>query len=710
MNNNIKKIFTLIAVFASISAVAQQHPSLMLTKANLTAVKQGIQKYPLLTSSFKALKEEADLALVQPINVPTPADGGGGISHEQHKKNYKNVLACATVYQLTQEVKYAAHAKAILMQYAKQYNTWGRHPKRKQTPGGKLFWQNLNDCVWLVYMIQGYDGIYDYCTPKERTYLTDSLWTPVVYEQTVVNQKIFNLIHNHATWSTAGVGMAGYVCGKKEWVEMALKGTNKDGKSGFLKQIDDLFSPDGYYEEGPYYLRYAIQPFIIFARAINQYQPELKIYEYRNNLLKKAVDCDLQCTYTNKVFIPINDALKDKTYETEELVYAVNIAYGDMGASNDLLDIAKQQNRVIVSDVGLKVAKAIAEGKTKPFKYNPQFIRDGANGTMGGVGLLRSGNNTNQTLAVLKAGTQGMGHGHFDRLNVLFFDNNVEVLTDYGSARFLNVETKTGGGYTKENDTWAKATIAHNTVTVDKTNQYKGEWEESEKTAPSLVYFDANKKYQVVSAEENNAYPDVKMLRTAILFQPEGAESPLLLDVFKLRSANEHLYELPFWYNGHLTNINFKYKNNNTQLNVLGKTDGYQHIWLNAEGNVNKPNGAITFLNNRKFYTTSFLADTATKVQFVTLGAKDPEFNLRSEKAYILTQPKATNHTFVNITEPHGKNNPIAEFTVGFMPVTKNIQLISDNENTTVFSFEYNNKTYTIKLQYKNKEQFLTIQ
>ncbi|MBP9739841.1 MAG: heparinase, partial [Chitinophagaceae bacterium] len=87
-----------------------------------------------------------------------------------------------------------------------------------------------------------------------------------------------------------------------------------------------------------------------------------------------------------------------------------------------------------------------------------------------------------------------------------------------------------------------------------------------------------------------------------------------------------------------------------------------------------------------------------------------PEFNLRSEKAYILTQPKATNHTFVNITEPHGKNNPIAEFTVGFMPVTKNIQLISDNENTTVFSFEYNNKTYTIKLQYKNKEQFLTIQ
>jgi hypothetical protein len=403
---------------------------------------------------------------------------------------------------------------------------------------------------------------------------------------------------------------------------MALKGSKKDGKSGFLKQIDDLFSPDGYYEEGPYYLRYAIHPFILFARAIQQYQPELKIYEYRNSLLKKAVNCDLQCTYTNKVFFPINDALKDKTYESEELVYAVDIAYGDIGAGDDLLDIAQQQKRVIVSDAGLKVAKAIAEGKTKPFVYKPQFITDGADGKSGGIGILRTGKNENQTLAVMKAGTQGMGHGHFDRLNILFYDNNVEVLSDYGAVRFLNVETKTGGGYTKENDTWGKATIAHNTLVVDKTDHYNSDWEQGEKSSPSLIYFDANNKYQVVCAEENKAYKDVKMLRTAILFQPEGAESPLLLDVFKIRSSTEHQYDLPFWYQGHLTNINFKYKSNTTQLNTLGTKDGYEHIWLNAEAKVGNANGAITFLNNRKFYTTTFLADTSTKVEFVTLRSQ----------------------------------------------------------------------------------------
>jgi len=707
-----KNLFSIAAIaLLSITSQAQQvqHPSIMLTKKNVEAIRAGVNKYPLFKSSYDEVKKDADKAIASPINVPTPKDGGGGITHEQHKNNYKAALACGITYQLTKDGKYARYVKDMLLEYAAVYNTWPRHPKRKQNPGGKMFWQNLNDCVWEVYMIQAYDCVYDYISATERKKIEDDLFAQVVKELTEVNGKIFNLIHNHGTWSDAAVGMTGYVCGRKDWVEMALKGSKKDGSTGFLKQLDELFSPDGYFTEGPYYQRYAIQPFIIFARAIQQYQPELKIYEYRNGLLKKAVQTDLQCTYTNKVFFPVNDALKDKTYESEELIYAVDISYSDIEATDDLLDIAKAQGRVIVSDAGFKVAKAIAEGKTKPFVYKPMWITDGRDGKEGGLGILRSGKNTDQTCVVMKAASQGMGHGHFDRLNILFYDNNVEVLSDYGAVRFLNVETKTGGGYTKENDTWGKATIAHNTLVVDKTSHYKGDETLGEKAAPHLVYFDANNNFQVVSAEENNAYSDVKMLRTAILFKPEGAENPLLLDVFKARSEKEHRYDLPFWYQGHLTNINFKYSTNKSQLSTLGDNNGYQHVWLNAEGKVGAGNGAITYLNNRKFYTTTFIADSTTQVEFVTTGANDPEFNLRTEKAYILTQPKATNHTFVNITEPHGKNNPIAEFTVGFTPVTKNLKLISDDDNGTTFSFEYNKKTYTVQLQYNNKQQFITI-
>jgi oligo-alginate lyase len=686
-----------------------QHPSIMLTKKNVESVRAGIVKYPLLKSSYEEVRQQADKAIASAIKVPTPADGGGGITHEQHKENYKQVAACGIVYQVTKEKKYAEHVKNMLLQYAAVYNSWPRHPKRKQEPGGKIFWQNLNDCVWLVYMIQGYDCVYDYVSADDRRKIDTDLFTPVVKELSEVNSKTFNLIHNHATWSTAAVGMTGYVLGRKDWVEMALKGSDKSGKTGFLKQLDELFSPDGYYAEGPYYQRYAIQPFIIFARAIEQYQPELKIYSYRNGVLKKAVETSLQTTYTNKAFFPINDALKDKTYESEELVYAADIAYSDMNAADDLLDIVQQQGRVIVSDAGLKVAKAIAENKTKPFVYKPMWISDGADGKSGGIGILRSGPNKNQTLALLKAGTQGMGHGHFDKLNLLFFDNNVEVLSDYGAVRFLNVETKTGGGYTKENDTWAQQTVAHNTVVVDKTTQYGGEWEEAEKYHPTLVYYDANANYQVVSATDNNAYKGVQMTRTCILFKPGKAESPLLIDIFKLKSDQPHQYDLPFWYQGHITNTPFAIKNNNTQLSTLGVKNGYQHIWLTAAGNTNKSNGQITVLNNRKFYTTTFLSDSSTQVQFVLLGANDPQMNLRNEKGFILSQPSSTSHTFVNIIEPHGANNPVAESTIGFMPVVKQLKLLKDTDDTSIVEFTYNTKVYSVIINYKNKEQFITI-
>lgn len=707
--NNIKS-YILFFCLMSCANVFAQHPSIMLTKANVPALRDGINKYPLLQTSFATVKANADAALAAAIVVPTPKDGGGGVTHEQHKKNYQNMLACGTAYQLTKDVKYANYVKAVLLKYAELYNTWPEHPKRKQGHmGGKIFWQNLNDCVWLVYTIQAYDCIYDFLSAAERDNLQKNLWEPVIKELTVTNYDIFNKVHNHGTWSCAAVGMTGYVTGRKDWVEMALKGSNKDGKSGFLKQIDNLFSPDGYFAEGPYYQRYAIQPFMIFARAIQQHQPGLKIYAYRDSLLKKAVHTDLQLTYTNKVFFPVNDALKDKTYEGEELTYAVDIAYNDIYPAKDLLDIAQQQKRVVVSDAGLKVARDIAEKKATPFVYKPMFVRDGKDGKGGGIGVLRSGPNTNQTVVVMKGAGQGMGHGHFDRLNILFYDNNVEVFSDYGAARFLNVETKTGGGYTKENDTYAKQTVAHNTLVVDRKSNFNGDADAAELLPGEYFYFDANKDYQVVSEKENNAYKGVNIQRTAILFKPKDAGSLLLIDVLKSSADSIHTYDLPFWYQGHIVNTPFNILSNSTQLLPMGNDNGYQHLWVTATGGVAKGNGVITVLNNRKFYTTTFLSDDKTRVSFVMAGANDPQMNLRNEKAFMLTETGKANHTFINITEPHGANDPIAEFTTGANPKVTNIQLIKDEASETIVSFIYNRTTYTVTLNNNNAKQFITI-
>jgi len=689
---------------------AQTHPNLMLTADQVQAVRAGCEQYPLLKKSYQDVKVRADRALAEKMDVPVPKDGAGGYTHEQHKNNSANILACGIAYQITGQQKYVDYIDKMLLLYAAQYEQWPKHPKQKsnQIPG-KLFWQCLNDFVWQVTVIQGYDMAYNAIPAADRAKIEQHLFIPIMNYFTQDCKETFDLIHNHGTWCLAAVGITAYVIHKPEFVEMALKGSNKDGKTGFLKQLDELFSPDGYYTEGPYYQRYAIMPFVIFAKAIQQNQPQLNIFKYRNNILSKAIHAALQTTYTTGYFFPVNDAMKDKSFISDEMVYGVDIAYADIQPEADLLDIARQQNKVVVSNAGLAVAKAVAESKAKPFNYQSIFLTDGAKGDEGGLGILRYGSNASQQCLLLKAAGQGMGHGHFDRLNLLYYDNNGEVFSDYGSARFINIESKFGGDYLPENKTWAKQTIAHNTVTVDETSQYNANLKSAEAGHANKVYFENQGTLQVVSAREDKAYPGVGMLRTSILFKAEGMSKALMLDVFQVNSAAGHLYSLPFWYQGVITDASFKFSAVTNDLKALGTDNGFQHIWLNSDNQITSPDASITMLNDNRFHTTLFAGSSPVKVKLVTLGAGDPNMNLRNERGFIIEQKASGCQVFVSVTESHGKTDPTAETTTGAKTSLSGLTIINNDVNGTMFSFSIKGQKYTCTLNYNSKEKFIQI-
>ncbi len=207
-------------------------------------------------------------------------------------------------------------------------------------------------------------------------------------------------------------------------------------------------------------------------------------------------------------------------------------------------------------------------------------------------------------------------------------------------------------------------------IVVDETTNYNGKLSEAEKEHPEKLYFNTKQGLQVISAKEEGAYKGVSLIRTVAFISVDGLEKPLLLDVFKASSKDVHQYDLPFWYQGHLTNIPFKVDANTSQLKTLGKSNGYQHIWLNATGNVSKSSSSfLTFLNNKRFYTTSFITDANTEVKLVTLGANDPEFSLRNEKAFILSHKNTPDQTFVSITEAHGNTNPLLKLLQVIQPM-----------------------------------------
>jgi hypothetical protein len=654
----------LIALAANLpSAASGEHPRLLLSPDQAAHIRANLDESPGFAASLAATQAKIDAWFRSRPDVPVPKDPGGGYTHEQHKKNGIAIHDAGILYQLTGDAAYAGHAQALLLAYAELYPGLGEHPEAKNSSPGRLFWQGLNEAVWLVYAIQGYDAIFDTLSNGDRERIENRLLRPMADFLSVGSPQTFDRIHNHGTWAVAAVGMTGYVLDDEDYVRKALYGLDGSGTGGFLKQLDLLFSPDGYYTEGPYYQRYALMPFVLFARAIQANDPELEIFEQRDGVLLKAIVACVHQSYAG-LFFSINDALKDKGLDTVELRYGIAIAYALTGDPS-LLSIAERQRSYVLTGDGFETAKAIDAGLARPFDYRSVLLRDGHDGESGALAILRSGGEPLHQALVFKATAQGMGHGHFDKLNWLFYDNGREIVTDYGAARFLNVEQKDGGRYLPENKSWAKQTVAHNTLVVDGRSHFDGKLKVAERHHPEELFFETDEGIQIVGAVMEGTYDGVRFERTLALLDGVVAERPILVDVLRVESGEAHQYDLPLHFSGQVVASNRPLDSRTDELVPLGSGNGYQHLWLRATSRVEAGDSfALTWLNGNRFYTYTALAADDTEVLFTELGADDPHFNLRREQALILRVPAAEATVFVSVLEPHGEYSGSEEYTV----------------------------------------------
>lgn len=676
-----------------------EHPNLILTKQGVKEIRSQLGTIPIFDNSLQKVKEEVDAEITAGIETPIPKDYSGGYTHSRHKRNWFVLQKAGILYQILEDEKYAKYVKDMLMQYEEMYKTLPLHPKTRSYARGKLFWQSLNDSNWLVYVSQAYDCIYNYLTEEERNKLETNLFRPFADHISVDSPQFYQRVHNHSTWGNAAVGMIGLVMDDEDLIQRALYGIkgkemdktakdddggfiNKDGKAGFLANIEEPFSPDGYYNEGPYYQRYAMYPFLIFAEALHNVKPELKIFEYKEGVLLKSINALLNLSDANGDFFPLNDGQKGMSYYTGALVTAVDISYKYGNADAGLLSIAEKQNSVLLDDSGLAVALGIKNGKTKPFEKKSINLSDGPEGKQGGVGILR---NENIEL-VFKYASQGSSHGHYDKLSFSLYENGEEIIQDYGLARFVNIEQKGGGNYLKENKTWAKQTIAHNTVTQNETSHYKGKYEIGSQNHPDLHYFSSdNKSVQVVSSKVENTYSGTGMHRTMAIIKEEDFEKPYVLDIMKITSNKANKYDFPFYFFGQVLSTNFEYKTPET-LKPLGNKSGYQHLFVEGSGKATSENSKFSWFNNNKFYSLTSITDTKDELIFTRIGANDPHFNLRRDPALILRRNNSKNTTFVSVIESHGNYSPVTESAVNSKSNVKELKVILDSDAYTAIS------------------------
>lgn len=697
----LKILFITSACFLLPSAMsAADHPRLLFDKEDLVVMKEGMLSAPLFEKSIAEVIASADAALSKPINVPVPCDGGGGPVHEQHKSNYYEMMDCGIAYQFTGNPEYAERVGQMLKAYADLYPTLGYHQLGLSPVPGKLFWQTLNESVWLVHASVAYDCIKDTLTEDDRNIIETNLFVPMAEfimtgtEDNRANLKTFNKMHNHGTWATAAVGMAGLAMDRDDLVDKALYGTDLTGQNGgFLQQMDELFSPDGYFTEGAYYQRYALWPFVIFAQCLNNSRPELAVFDKRDHILSKAFDTLFQLSYDGE-FMHINDAM-EKGLSAQEIVYAANILYG-VEPDNEMLPyIARNyHNETIPCIGGFRLAQAVAEGKGKEPPFRSLVLHDGKDGSQGGIGIIRDTECDRNSALTMKATSHGLSHGHYDKLTMAFYDNGKEILPDYGASRFINLEAKNSGHYTRENDSFCKQSIAHNTLVADKTSHFGGVYKTSSKHHSDFLnhYVSPDGKVQGMTAQDNNAYSDkgIGMKRSLVYAELPGLEFPVVLDLMKVDSSTPHSYDMPYWYRGHLVSTNTKQNRSLTSLTPMGESHGYQHIWVDATCEpVSEDPMQFTFFNGDRMYSISTVTTSPATATIVRLGANDPDFNLREEKGWIVNVPEAADCTFASIIEPHGHYDVVRETAEGTTSSISALKIVSDSPEATQVEVVY---------------------
>ncbi|MDO7086556.1 alginate lyase family protein [Pseudocolwellia sp. AS88] len=683
---------------------AGEHPNLIMTKSGVEKIRKNLGKVPLFDATLKSVQKQVDAEIALGIDTPIPKDFSGGYTHQRHKQNFIIAQKAGALYQILQDDKYATYIKDMLFQYEAMYQGLPAHPQERSYARGKLFWQCLNDSNWLVYMSQAYDAIYDTLSEAEHKQLQDNLFRPFADYISIGNPQFYNRIHNHSTWGNAAVGMIALVMDDAELLKRALYGIEDDGldyglkdndggfikvkgqKAGFLANLEDPFSPEGYFTEGPYYQRYAMYPFLIFGIGMENVKPDMKVFQHKDNVLLKGVDALLNLSDADGEFFPLNDGQKGMSYYTPSLVTAVDIAYHYGNQDPKLLGIVEKQGAVLLNEAGLEAAIGVRDGKGKPFVKKSVNYSDGHDGKQGGVGILRYGNE--DLTLVFKYAAHGLSHGHYDKLSYSLYANGDEVLQDYGLSRFVNIGQKGGGNYLKENKTWAKQTVAHNTLTINEKSHFNGDYETGSKYHSDLYVFDSsNHDVQVVSATEANAYPGTKMHRTMAMIKLEAFEKPFVLDIMKVNSETKNQYDFPFYYMGQMIEANFEYDSPKS-LNPLGTSDGYQHLYLEGKGQAAANSTQFSWLGDGRFYTLTTATDSNDEILLTRLGANDPNFNLRRDAAIMLRRDNSKDTVFASVIEPHGSYDPVSEFSANSNSSISELKVVHDDEKYTAVSIK----------------------
>jgi hypothetical protein len=519
------------------------HPRLLIRADEVPSLKDRSRRLDWAQAVFEAEKKRADDWLNRTVTLPPRGsqwwhwyackkDGGRlqTVSATEHKCPvcahvytgwpYDDVVldrehgalanglrTLGLLYQLTGEAAYAAKAKEILLAYAARYTSYPLHNihGKEAIGGARVGPQTLDESTWLIPMCQGADMVWDTLTSEERRQAETGLFRPAAE---VIRQHRMG-IHNIQCWKNSAVGLVGLLLDDPELIADAVASAH-----GFHEQIARGVNADGQWYEGAWgYHFYTVSALLPLLEAGERCGLGLYAFERNGRSARLLFEGPFDLAMPNLLLPAFNDSgtvnLKgqSRTYE-----YAL-ARYGNPRFAQVIHPERKSLDALLIGVETLPTAPAEARGSR--------------NLPASGYAILEQGPLPQAAWLCLKYGPHGGGHGHDDKLNLLAYRNGVVLGLDPGTAAY-------GVPLQRE---WFRATIAHNTLTVDEGNQRPAEG--------TCLAFGADPAagLSAVLAEAGPIYPGLTYRRAVALC---GETLVLILDL--VTADTEHTFDLA-WHN-----------------------------------------------------------------------------------------------------------------------------------------------------------------
>ena len=423
------------------------------------------------------------------------------IYSKEHDRLTRDLSVCAWAYALTGEEAYARRAREILIGYANRYSQYpylsanmGKLTDQPGSSGGHVFEQTLNEAMWITEVSEAYALVRGAgaISAADHTAIREDLFLKV-YEN-IAKHKAGK--SNWQTYHNAAFMMIGGVLNRPDLVRQAIE----DKENGFYYQMRASVLPGGMWYENSwgyhFYTLGAVERIVETARRLG-------IDLYAVPQVKDMYTVALDYRMADGTLPRFGDATTTRipggSYEA---------AYHHWREPGFLALLPKPPTWESVL-YGRTEKPVPAPGASK------SRLMTGA-----GHAIMRAGSAT----AAFTFGPFGGFHGHFDKLSFVYFSGGKELGYDPGRARSQAYRLPV-------HRNWYRATLAHNTVLVDRASQAGVEGRpELFVTTPDLT---------AAAAHIDTAYPGV-LHRRLLVLRPSFL---LVVDVLTSTDGKSHTFD-----------------------------------------------------------------------------------------------------------------------------------------------------------------------